>query len=124
VVVQAARIRYELRVGTLVSKAALATFRIPVRHVAVPRKTVYRFRVIADRDLSEVLDRLTDHDVEVLEIRRCVEPPRRERRAAPAARVAPPQEIEDPAVAGVVLPFRARTGPSQSGPGGPADSAG
>ena len=39
--VQATRIRYELRVGTLVSKAALATFRIPMRHVAVPRKTVF-----------------------------------------------------------------------------------
>jgi hypothetical protein len=129
VVVKAARIRYELRVGTLVSKAALATFRIPVRHVAVPRKTVYRFRVIADRDLSEVLDRLTDHDVEVLEIRQCAEPPRRERRAAPAARVPPPQETEDVAVAGVgvVLPFRARTGPSPTGAGpapGPGAEAG
>jgi hypothetical protein len=132
VVVQAARIRYELRVGTLVSKAALATFRIHVRHVAVPRKTVYRFRVIADRDLSEVLDRLTDHDVEVLEIRQCAEPPRRERRAEPAARVAPPQETGEtgePAEAGVgvILPFRARTGPSPSGAGpapGPGAEAG
>ena len=40
----AARTRYELRVGTVISEAALATFRIPVRPTAVPRNTVYRFR--------------------------------------------------------------------------------
>ena len=70
--------RYELRVATLLSQAALATFRVPVRPTAMPRDTVYRFLVPADRDAFEVLHRLIECDVEVLEIRRCLEPTRRD----------------------------------------------
>ncbi len=110
----AARIRYELRVGTLVSQAALATFRVPLRPTAVPRNTVYRFRVPADRDLTEVLSRLTEHDVQVLEIRQCPEPRHRDRGAAQvqAEAEALRQETADPAGTpdGVVVPFRAGTG--------------
>ncbi|MGY1810334.1 hypothetical protein ACI8AF_23450 [Blastococcus sp. SYSU D00669] len=80
-----ARVRYELRIETVVSPAALATFRVPVQPTAVPRRTVFRLRVPADRDLSEVVDRLTARDVELLEIRRCDEasPPRRPRDEPP-----------------------------------------
>ena len=67
------RVRYELRIETVVSPATLATFRVPVEPTAVPRRTVHRLRVPADRDLTEVVDRLTARDVELLEIRRCDE---------------------------------------------------
>ena len=99
--------RYELRVGTRVSEAMLAAFRIPVRPTVVPRSTVYRLRVPADRDLSEVLQLLTEREVQVLEIRRCAEHPRR---AAGQPRVAIPQPAEEPDVTGgVVIPFPRRT---------------
>jgi hypothetical protein len=108
---EAARRRYELRVGTVVSRAALATFRVAVRTTAVPRSTVYRFRVPADRDLSEVLNRLTERHVQVLEIRQCPEPRRRERGTGQVRQEEPREEIEDDGAAtdGVVVPFR--TGP-------------
>ena len=119
----AARTRYELRVGTVISEAALATFGVPVRPTAVPRRTVYRFRVPADRDLSEVLDRLTECDVQILEIRRCPEPRHRDRGTARVRQEAPRQEIGDRASTGVgvVLPLRAGNAPSTSA-ADPADS--
>jgi hypothetical protein len=90
-----ARTRYELRVETVVGPAALAAFRVPLRPTAVPRRTVFRFRVPADRDLTEVVRRLIERDVELLEIRRGPSP-RRSRRA--------------PAVPDVVIvPFRTAT---------------
>lgn len=103
-----ARTRYELRVVSRVSDAALATFRVPVRPTTVPRNTVYRFHVPADCDLSEVLQRLTERDVQVLEIRSCTEPRRRERGTALVPEEAPQEEVPDRADAGggVVLPFR------------------
>ena len=107
----AVRTRYELRVGALVSKAALASFRVPLTPIAVPRNTVYRFRIPADRDLSDVLRRLIERDVQVMEIRRCPEP----RRRAPQVRAKPPQqEAADPA-GGVVIPFPGGAGDSPSG---------
>jgi hypothetical protein len=112
-----ARTRYELRVGTVVSDAALATFRVPVRRTDVRRQTVYRFRVPTDRDLSELLHRLTERDVQVLEIRRCPEPRHRDRGPAGAPEKAAPQQPAQQQVAdatetsgGVVLPFRGGTG--------------
>lgn len=105
----AARIRYELRVGTHVGTAALSTLRVPVRPTAVPRRTLYRIRVPADRDLTEVLDRLIERDVEVLEIRRCPDGPPRDRGSAPAGPGRSSRQAGDaPADAdGVVVPFRA-----------------
>ena len=91
--------RYELRVGTHVGTAALATFRVPVRPTAVPRRSVYRFRVPADRDLGVALDRLIESDVEILEIRQC-RPRYRERVAPPTETAEPPRD------AGAVLPAR------------------
>jgi hypothetical protein len=115
----AGRIRYELRVGALVSKAALASFRIPLTPIAVPRNTVYRFRVPADRDLSDVLRRLTERDVQVVEIRRCPEPPRRERGAAQVGPESPQQPAEP--CDGVVIPF---PGGARRGPSCPESAAG
>jgi hypothetical protein len=109
---EAARTRYELRVGTLVSRAALATFRIAVRPTAVPRSTVYRFRVRADHDLPEVLHRLTERHVEVLEIRQCPEPRSRDRGTGQVRPEEPRQETGDAGAAtdGVVVPFRRGAG--------------
>jgi hypothetical protein len=111
-----ARTRYELRVGTVVSDAALATFRVPVRRTDVRRQTVYRFRVPTDRDLSELLHRLTERDVQVLEIRRCPESRRRDQGMAGAQEQGIQEQPAQHDVAdttetsrGVVLPFRRGT---------------
>jgi hypothetical protein len=110
--------RYELRVRTLLSRAALATFHIPVTPTAIPRNTVYRFRIPADRDPSEVLHRLTECDVQVLEIRRCADVSRRDGRPGQPRRGGPPPETGGPAAAtaGVVIPFPARTPPVHPAP--------
>jgi hypothetical protein len=102
--------RYELRVGTVLSRAAIAAFHIRVTPTAVPRKTVYRFRIPADRDPSEVLHRLTEFDVQVLEIRRCFDVSSRDHGRDTSGRTGPlPEAGEQPASdAGVVVPFRAR----------------
>jgi|tagenome__1003787_1003787.scaffolds.fasta_scaffold20017458_2 hypothetical protein len=115
---EAAGTRYELVVGTLLSKASLATLRVRARPTAVPRSTVYRLRVPADRDLAEVLHRLTECNVQVLQIRRCPEPRSREGVTPPAREEEPPQETGDPADAtgGVVVPFRARPGRNRRAP--------
>jgi hypothetical protein len=99
--------RYELRVRTLLSRAALAAFHIPVTRTAIPRNTVYRFRIPADRDPSEVLHRLTECDVQVLEIRRCSEGSRRDPGPGQPRPAGPPPETGEPAAAtaGVVIPF-------------------
>jgi hypothetical protein len=99
--------RYELRVGTRVSEAMLAAFRIPVRPTVVPGNTVYRLRVPADRDLAEVLQLLTESDVQVLEIRRCTER-RRPDRGSPRAETVQPADV-GAASGGVVLPFARRS---------------
>src|SRR5690348_9068721 len=101
-----AGIRYELRVGTRVSEAMLAAFRIAVRPTVVPRNTVYRLRVPADRDLAEVLQLLTDSEVQVLEIRRCTEQRRPDRVSPPAEAVEPAEAV--PTSGAVVLPFPGR----------------
>ena len=107
----AGRSRYEVRVGTVVSPATLASLRVPVQPITVRRNTVYWIRVLASRDISEVLHRLTEHDVQVLEIRRRAEPSPSERRAAraPSPEIAVPAAEEPPAPAdSVVVPFRRR----------------
>jgi hypothetical protein len=110
----AVRTRYELRVAALVSKAALASFRVPLTPIAVPRDTVYRFRVPADRDLSDVLRRLIERDVQVVEIRRCPEPRRRDRGAAQVPAEPSQREATD-TEGGVVIPFPGGAGHGPSG---------
>jgi hypothetical protein len=99
--------RYELRVSTLLSRAALAAFHVPVTPTAIPRNTVYRFRIPADRDPTEVLHRLTEFDVQVLEIRRCSVASRRDRGPEQPGSGGPPPETGESAAAtaGVLLPF-------------------
>jgi hypothetical protein len=109
----APRTRYELRVETRLSPAALATFCVPVRPTDVPRNTVYRFRIPGDLDPYEVLHRLAEHDVQVLELRRCHEPSRRPRRTPPVPPTAGAPQDDGPSpttATGVVIPFPARTG--------------
>ena len=125
-----ARTRYELRVGTVLSEATLATFRVRVRRTDVRRQTVYRFRVPTDRDLSELLHRLTERDVQVLEIRRCPEPRHRDQVTAGAqergaqeqgVQEQPPRrDVADTTETSlaVVLPFRGGTGRRRGRSGG------
>lgn len=103
------RTRYEVRVGTLLSQAVVAAFRLPLRRIAVPRNSVYRLSVPADRDLGEVLHRLTESDVQVLEIRRCLEGPRRVPDRAQERPEESSSDIDatDATGDGVVVPFRA-----------------
>jgi hypothetical protein len=108
----AARNRFELRIGTLLSPAALAAFRVPVEPTSVPRNTVYRLRVPADRDLTDVVHRLIERHVELLEIRRSPEPPRRSRR--PPAGGDRDVPGPDDTGGGVVVPFRTGTGRSSA----------
>jgi hypothetical protein len=113
-----ARNRFELRIGTLLSPAALATFRVPVRPTSVPRNTVRRLRIPADRDLTDVVHRLIERHVELLEIRRGPEPPRGARRRPPGDE----HEATAPADTGAaVVPLRParRPRPSAPGPGTP-----
>jgi hypothetical protein len=121
----AARNRFELRIGTLLSPAALAAFRVPLTPITVPRNTVHRLRVPADRDLTDVVHRLTERHVELLEIRRGPEPPRPSRRRP--AGDEPDVPVSDDTGAGVVVPFRsgprsssARAGLDTRSPLGPA----
>jgi hypothetical protein len=101
------RTRYELRVETRVSRAALATFRVPVSPTEVPRNTVYRFLVSTDRDPSELVHRLTEVDVQVLEIRRCHASAPRPRETVPVQQEPVSSEASEPAdrEGGVVIPF-------------------
>jgi hypothetical protein len=111
---EAARNRFELRIGTHLSPAALATFRVPVRPTSVPRNTVHRLRVPADRDLTDVVRRLIERHVELLEIRRGPEPPRDGRRRPPREE----HEVPGPADTGAhVVPLRPAGCPRPSAPG-------
>jgi hypothetical protein len=71
-----ARTRYELFVGRHVSPATLATFPVALVPTSVPRNTVHRLRVGADSDIAEIVRRLTERHVEILDIRRCPQRPR------------------------------------------------
>jgi hypothetical protein len=103
-----ARTRYEIVVRTRVSPAALARLRIAMTLTAVPRRTLHRLRVPADRDLTDVVRSFTERGVQILEVRRCPEPPS-----------APPRTVDDtqaPAGGELIVAFGAAAGP----PGGTA----
>jgi hypothetical protein len=114
------RTRYEVLVATLLNEASLAAFRRGVMPTAVPRRTVYRLRVPADRNLPEVLHRLTDHNVQVLEIR-CLPVGRERPTTAPVPSpqgsqpAAPRADADDhPGPRAVVVPFPAGRVPAPS----------
>lgn len=102
---KAAQTRYEVLVETVVSPVALASLHLAVTPTPVPRKTVYRLRVGADRDIAQVVQRLTESGVELLEIRKC--PARPERRRRPPGQGCGVGADEDAAPAGVVVPLHA-----------------
>jgi hypothetical protein len=103
---EAARTRFELRVATVVSQAALATFPVRLTPIAVPRNTVHRIVIPADSDLSEVLDRLTERHLVVLEIRRRSQTDSSDRGVAPGVREASADAGVPTATGrGVVVPF-------------------
>jgi hypothetical protein len=93
----APRTRFEVRVETLLSPVAVVGLGVPLDPTPVPRNSVYRFRIPADRDLAEVVRRLTERGVELVEIRKRPEPPRRPRTPLP-----PPAAVADDPV---VVPF-------------------
>lgn len=88
------RVRYEILVERHLSPATLATFPVALTMTAVRRNRVRRLRVPADRDLVDVVRRLTDRRVQLLEIRRCPAPG--EGRPRPAA----PRVVASPVLGG------------------------
>jgi hypothetical protein len=64
--------RYELRIRTGVSRALAATFRHRADDTVIRRNTARRLRIVADTDdIPDVLRRLTECDVDLLELRVC-----------------------------------------------------
>jgi hypothetical protein len=84
-----------------VSPATLATFPVAFVPTAVPRNTVRRLRVGVgvDRDIADIVRRLTESGVEILEIRRCPHRPQWHPRRCQGGTVPP----EDEATSGVVV---------------------
>jgi len=101
---------YELFVRRHLSPATLATFPVALMPTAVPRNTVHRLRVGADSDIAEIVGRLTECDVELLEIRRCPPDPPGPPRSQPVTWTVPPEEDASDVV--VTLPVR----PAAEGP--------
>jgi hypothetical protein len=67
---------YELRIRTVVSRALAASFRHRAGDTVIRGNTVRRLRVVADtEDIPEVLRRLIESDVDLLELRVCRLPP-------------------------------------------------
>lgn len=95
-----ARTSYEVFVGRHVSPATLATFPVAFVPTAVPRNTVRRLRVGADSDIEEIVRRLTERGVELVEIRRC---PQRAR-WRPRQRERPTLPVRDDTGVVVALP--------------------
>lgn len=64
--------RYELRIRTGVSRALAATFRYRSDETVIGRNTARRLLFEADtEDIPDVLRRLTECDVDLLELRVC-----------------------------------------------------
>jgi hypothetical protein len=106
----AARSCYEIVVRTRVSPAALARLRLTLAPTAVPRRMVYRLRIPADRDITEVVERLTVRGIQLLEVRKT--PGRAAtRHPATGAGAAPEQPCAD-----VIAPFRTVAGPAPEAP--------
>jgi hypothetical protein len=116
----ATRSRYEILVRTRVGPAALARLRIALTPITVPRNTVHRLRVPADRDLPQLVRQLTERGVELLEVRRCSTWPDAAHRSPGAV------PAGDEPLADVIAPFRpaaepisgARRSPSRRPRGG------
>lgn len=99
-----ARTSFEIFVSRHLSPATLATLPLALMPTVIPRNTVHRVRVDADTDIAEIIRRLTERDVELLEIRRCPQgPPRPPRQPVPWT--VPPEDDGSDVV--VPLPVRA-----------------
>lgn len=59
---------YDVRIRTAVSSAFTASFPVRVARTVVPRKSVYRLRIAKDRDIADVVQRLSRVGVDVLDI--------------------------------------------------------
>ena len=61
--------RYEMWIKTVLSPALIASFPVRAETTRVPRRSIGRFRVHGDRDLTAVVRRLAECGVEVVELR-------------------------------------------------------
>jgi hypothetical protein len=116
-----ARTSYELFVRRHLSPATLATFPVALMPTAVPRNTVHRLRVGADSDIAEIVGRLTECDVELLEIRRCPQDPPGPARSQPVQWTVPPEEDGSDVV--VAFPARPAAEEAPPAPGRHLDDA-
>ena len=64
-----ARVRYDLRVRTVLGPAARACLAPGGECAALRRGTVFRFHLVRECDLSELHTLLVDKDIEVISIR-------------------------------------------------------
>jgi hypothetical protein len=100
----ATRSRYEILVRTRVGPAVLARLRIALTPITIPRNTVHRLRVPADRDLPQLVRQLTERGVELLEVRRCSTWSDAAHRSPDAAHTG--DDVRDEPLADVIAPFR------------------
>ncbi|MFL6161090.1 MAG: hypothetical protein ACJ74U_02560 [Jatrophihabitantaceae bacterium] len=63
------KIRYELRIASVVGPAVLSSFPHTSHALAVRRKTVFRTLMQGNRDKGELIGILRAHDLQILEIR-------------------------------------------------------
>jgi hypothetical protein len=67
-----ARSSYDIRIGSALSPALAASFPVRATSVVVPRGAVYRVRVSGQQDIADVVRRLLDAGIAVLEVHRSV----------------------------------------------------
>jgi hypothetical protein len=63
------RTRYDIRVSTAVIPALVASFPVRATAVVVPRRAVFRLRVSGHQDIADVVRRLVESGLEVVEVR-------------------------------------------------------
>ncbi|MCU1667229.1 MAG: hypothetical protein JWP40_156 [Blastococcus sp.] len=66
---RAALPRYEMRIRTVVSPALIASCPLRATRTEVRRRSTFLVRVTSDRDITDVVRRLVDRGVEILDIR-------------------------------------------------------
>lgn len=110
-----ARTSYELFVGRRLSPATLATFPVALVPTPVPRNTVRRLRVGADRDIAEIVRTLTERDIALIDIRRSPQFPRPD--PEPRARWNVPSEDDGGSAVVVPLPREAASDAAVEGTG-------
>ena len=63
------RVRYDIRIRTAVIPALVASLPVRATAVVVPRGAVYRLRVLAHHNIADIVRRLGESGLDVLEVR-------------------------------------------------------